>query len=117
MTGTAPSNGLVYNTPNTQETGNQALNANNGTSSYDIAKAPLYFVRSGYFNLTNKAGVLRYASERGLYWSSRTDTLDQDRTYYLYFNITSDTSVYPSRGPDSQYIGQPLRCLSADLEG
>ncbi len=78
--------------------------------NYNIAAAPLYFVRSGYVDLPNTAGTLRYAGVYGYWWSSRGDAATG--AYYLRFTATG---VYPSRGPNSRWNGFPLRCLSTVL--
>ncbi len=77
--------------------------------NYNIAAAPLYFVRSGYVYLPNTAGTLRYAGLHGDWWSARGDAATS--AYGLYFNATG---VYPSNG-DVRWHGYPLRCLSTVL--
>ena len=63
--------------------------------NYNIAAAPLYFVRSGYVYLPNTAGTLRYAGLDGHWWSSRSDSTTTN-AYGLYFNASD---VNPSRRP------------------
>ena len=78
--------------------------------NYNIAAAPLYFVRSGHFNLTISAGTFRYAGREGGWWSSRSDSITAN-AYLLYFNASY---VYPSPS-DARWRGYPLRCLSTVL--
>ncbi len=78
---------------------------------YNIAAAPLYFVRSGYVYLPNTAGTLRYAGINADYWSSRAEAATT--AYYLSFNATA---VGPSGGPHNRWHGFPLRCLSTVLD-
>ena len=84
---------------------------------YNIAAAPLYFVRSGYIYLPNTAGTFRVAGISGAWWSSRgADNIWGSAGlggYYLYFGATG---VGPSDGPDNRYYGFSLRCLSTVLD-
>ena len=86
---------------------------------YNIAAAPLYFVRSGYVNLPGISGAtFRVAGIRGLYWSSRARSTRWDGSairsgYYLSFIAPG---VVPSSGPDERWLGFPLRCLSTVLD-
>ena len=80
---------------------------------YNIAAAPLYFVRSGVVDPTYTAGTFRHAGVIGYEWSSRGSSTHANgsaipSTYNLNFNATT---VYPSNGPNERYIGLPLRCL------
>jgi len=75
--------------------------------NYNIAAAPLYFVRSGYVYLPSTAGTLRNAGIDGIYWSSRSGAATY--AYDLGFNATG---AFPSAGPNSRWHGFPLRCLS-----
>jgi len=79
-----------------------------------MTKIPI-FVRSGYVDLPNTAGTLRYAGLDGYEWSSRGAAYTSSTSaaaYYLEFN---DSTVYPSGGPDARWVGFPLRCLSTVL--
>ena len=78
---------------------------------YNIASAPLYFVRGGYVVLPITAGTFRNAGREGRWWSSRA--VAATTAYYLLFNATA---VYPSNGPNSRWHGFPLRCLSTVLD-
>ena len=85
---------------------------------YNIAAAPLYFVRSGVINLTVSAGTFRYAGQWGDDWSSRASSTRYDGSaipsaYYLAFTATG---VTPSAGPSTRYYGFSLRCLSTVLD-
>ena len=81
--------------------------------NYNIAAAPLYFVRSGGFYLNAGAaggphsGYLGY---HGLFWSSRSDSTTAN-AYNLYFLASN---VNPSNSTD-RWRGFPLRCLSTVL--
>ena len=77
--------------------------------NYNIAAAPLYFVRSGYIELPSTAGTLRNAGLNADYWSSRGSAAAN--AYGLGFA----TAVYPSNGPNNRWYGFPLRCLSTVL--
>ena len=85
---------------------------------YNIAAAPLYFVRSGHVALPGvSGGTFRYAGQVGYGWSSRgADNIWGSAglgDYYLAFNATG---VYPSYGPGNRYAGFSLRCLSTVLD-
>ena len=85
---------------------------------YNIAAAPLYFVRSGHVNLPGiSGGTFRNAGQWGFTWSSQassTDTAGNNTpsAYSLYFI----TLVSPSGGPFTRHYGFPLRCLSTVLD-
>ena len=84
--------------------------------NYNIAAAPLYFVRSGHVSLANTAGTLRVAGTYGHYWSSRASSTNASgisvpSAYNLYFLASN---VNPSYS-DVRYRGFPLRCLSTVL--
>ena len=69
-------------------------------------------MRSGNVGLSVTAGGFRYAGNEGLWWSSRTvsnTSTTSDKACNLYFN---SMTVYPSHGPDYDWYGFPLRCLS-----
>ena len=74
--------------------------------SYNIAEAPLYFVRSGYVAIGN--GRLMYSGIYGFGWSSRSNSSDIYYAYGLGFNASS---VHPSNGINRWY-GFSLRCLA-----
>ena len=85
---------------------------------YNIAAAPLYFVRSGHVNLTVSAGTFRYAGQWGYDWSSRGSStrFDGVATPSAYVFAFSGTGVNPSHGPGDRFLGFPLRCLSTVLD-
>ncbi len=75
---------------------------------YNIAKAPLYFVRSGivsiYYGRLNSAGLSGYGwSASAGYYTSDTDA----RASFLYFDAAG---VNPSLS-HHRWAGLPLRCL------
>ncbi len=80
--------------------------------NYNIAAAPLYFVRSGHINPSNSAGTFRSAGYLGYEWSSRTSPSSSTLAYWFEFNATESR---PSWGPLNRYNGLPLRCLSTVL--
>ncbi len=80
--------------------------------NYNIAAAPLYFVRSGRLSLAVSAGTLGYAGIYGYEWSSRVSPSSTTLAYWFEFNATESR---PSWGPSNRYLGLPLRCLSTVL--
>ena len=78
--------------------------------NYNIAAAPLYFVRSGIVYLAGTAGTFRYAGLYADYWSSRGSAATN--AYSLAFHAST---VDPSSGPYMRWHGFPLRCLSTVL--
>ena len=81
--------------------------------NYNIAAAPLYFVRSGgfYLDAGTVGGPHSGAMGRtGRFWSSRSDSTTTI-AYHLYFNASG---VDPS-GYGNRWSGLPLRCLSTVL--
>ena len=83
--------------------------------NYNIAAAPLYFVRSGY--LAPNDGKSWHAGQNGDLWASRGastryDGVTTPNAYSLAFNVTG---VYPSNGPTDRFYGFSLRCLSTVL--
>ncbi len=74
-------------------------------NTYNIAKSPLFFVRSGVW--AGYGYPLLYVGQQGNYWSSRADPSLVEYAYYLSFDANS---VDPSNH-FSRYIGRSLRCL------
>ena len=83
--------------------------------NYNIAAAPLYFVRSGRLNLTVSAGTLGNAGINGYEWSSRGAAYTSSTSAAAYSLAFNDSTVYPSGGPNNRWYGFPLRCLSTVL--
>ncbi len=79
--------------------------------NYNIAAAPLYFVRSGYITLPIAAGTFRDAGIADLYWSSRSYSMST-RAYNLLFNANEVNSL---RNDYARWYAFPLRCLSTVL--
>ncbi len=78
-------------------------------SSYNIAREPLYFVRSGWVNLNNS--TLRSFGHNENVWSRSAAAYSSATSalaYPLYFN---PSAVNPSHGPVDRYYGFPVRCL------
>ncbi len=75
--------------------------------SYNIAEAPLYFVRSGMF--FSNIARLRYSGLGGYGWSSKADSTDNRYAHHLGFN---ESNVDSSSHDDRRWYGFPLRCLA-----
>ncbi len=82
------------------------LTSSVSAGSYNIARNPLYFVRSGYV-YPNGPG-LSIAGLRGYYWSSTPNPSSANYAYYLIF---TNTNVTPS-DYNYRYLGFSLRCLA-----
>ena len=85
------------------------LQSSVASGNYNIAREPLYFVRSGavYLNL----GALRGYGESGWGWSRSAvayGSATSATAYHLYFN---PSDVNPSGGPRNRWFGYPVRCL------
>ncbi len=74
--------------------------------NYNIAEAPLYFVRSG--NIGIATGKLEVASERGFIWSSYAGS-DVNYTYSLVIN--ADNIIPSGYGYRNRWHAFPLRCV------
>ncbi len=85
--------------------------------AYNIAAEPLYFVRSGYFNLTNSAGTFRRAGAYGQGWSSRAAAYTSSTSATAYYLEYRPTEVNPSNGPNNRWNGFSLRCLDFAAAG
>ena len=91
-----------------------------GGVSYNIAQAPLYFVRSGLITMSGEwidinddvmEGILVGVGIQGFLWSSYAYShISVGRNLYFY-----STGVYPSSGGDRFYAFS-LRCLSTVLD-
>ncbi len=86
------------------------LQSSVASGNYNIAREPLYFVRSGFVPL--HIGSLRNFGINGYDWSRiatayGTGTWDA-LAYDLAFNAGT---VYPSGGPYHRWDGFPVRCL------
>jgi len=71
----------------------------------------LIFVRSGFVDLPNTDGTLRYTGTNSDYWSSRSYLTP---IFAYYFDNNPD-GVYSSGGPNNRWYAFPLRCLSTVL--
>ena len=88
-----------------------ATGINSGTvesadGQYNIAEAPLYFVRSGVANIMT--GRLWAFGLNGYWWSSRSNVSDFRYAYDLHFNASSVNSAFNY----DRYLAFPLRCLA-----
>ena len=85
------------------------LQSSVASGNYNIAREPLYFVRSGAVNLS--FGALRAFGIAGYAWSRSAvayRSATSANAYLLYF---TPSVVHPSDGPDARYFGLPVRCL------
>ena len=85
------------------------LQSSVASGNYNIAREPLYFVRSG--SVTLDYGALRGYGESGWGWSRSAvayGSAASANAYPLYFN---PSVVNPSYGPYNRWRGFPVRCL------
>ena len=85
------------------------LQSSVASGNYNIAREPLYFVRSG--NVSLYLGALRGYGESGWGWSRSAvayGSATSATAYPLYFN---PSVVNPSNGPNHRWNGVPVRCL------
>ena len=83
------------------------LQSSVASGNYNIAREPLYFVRSGAVNLERNS--LRKSGDSGYFWSSVAFTYVSPtfaRSYHVYF----DSGLHPT-GYGYRFIGVPVRCL------
>lgn len=73
---------------------------------YHIAKAPLYFVRSGYLHIAT--GRLHYSGMNGRWWSATALSYSSDDARTSGIDIDAST-VRPSYD-NFRYVGLSLRC-------
>ena len=77
---------------------------------HNIANNSLYFVRSGYIDLS--IGRSRFAGYDGNYWPSiAASNIWGSAGLGAYHLVFDATNVYPSNGPADRWLGFPLRCL------
>ncbi len=116
--GNALSGGQIY-TASGQVTGagtgtgfTAAENALVNGKSYNIAGAPLHFVRSGLVN--RGYGSARYLGLDGDYWSTTASPVYNGGSAALtgYDLDFGASGVYPSDGPLNRWLGFPIRCLA-----
>ncbi len=85
------------------------LQSSVASGSYNIAREPLYFVRSGDINLGY--GSARASSIIGYGWSNSAviyASFNSATTYDLRFDTGA---TFPSAGPGTRSYGFPVRCL------
>ena len=85
------------------------LQSSVASGSYNIAREPLYFVRSGYIALDY--GSLRDNGRRGDEWSSVSTTYSSNFRALAYNLLFTDLGIFPSDGPLNRWGGFPVRCL------
>ncbi len=76
--------------------------------NYNIAEAPLYFVRSGGIGLS-QTHPFNYAGQTTYVWSAMASS---SRNSAHYFNFNGSNNVRPSHY-DARYGGVSLRCLAS----
>ena len=85
------------------------LQSSVASGNYNIAREPLYFVRSGLVIL--HTGTLRYFGYHGYDWSRSSVAYSSATSANAYGLFATASGVYPSNGPDLRYYGFPVRCL------
>ena len=75
------------------------------SGNYDVAKAPLYVVRSGSSN--EGSGALTAAGRSGYYWTGTVGNTTQS----YYFEI-SGTTLLPAVRTNGRYFGLTVRCVA-----
>ncbi len=78
-------------------------------SSYNIAREPLYFVRSGWIGLNNSS--LRGFGRNGFDWARSATTYSSATSAKAYNLKFHAGTVNPSDGPVNRVYGFPVRCL------
>ncbi len=85
------------------------LQSSVASGSYNIAREPLYFVRSG--NIVLSAGELTLAGHYGRAWSNTAAGYGPSSWDAAYYFIFDTWASYPSHGPNNRWDGFPVRCL------
>ena len=85
------------------------LQSSVASGNYNIAREPLYFVRSGMVNLLN--GHLVYFGNRGYGWSSITRVYSSLTTANAYGLDFYTSGIRPSYDQNYRFRGLPVRCL------
>ena len=83
--------------------------------NYNIATTPLYFVRSGFADVSY--GRFRLSGIYGWYWPSTSTSwlytgATRPSAFFLHFD---NTDVNTSNGPSNRWYGIPLRCQTRNL--
>ncbi len=78
-------------------------------SSYNIAREPLYFVRSGWVFLG--FGSLRDSGNAGYDWSRTSVAYSSATSANSYWFEFTASEYRPSLGPVHRWHGIPVRCL------
>ncbi len=85
------------------------LQSSVASGNYNIAREPLYFVRSGYVHLND--GSLRSFGRNGYDWSRSAVSYGVGTWADVYYLGIDLSTVDPSVGPRARYFGLPVRCL------
>ena len=85
------------------------LQSSVASGNYNIAREPLYFVRSGDVHLTN--GSLRLSGLIGYDWSRSAVAYSSATLAYSYWFEFNTSESRPSTGPHNRWYGFPVRCL------
>ena len=85
------------------------LQSSVASGSYNIAREPLYFVRSG--NVALHYGALRGYGESGWGWSRSAVTYTSATLASIYPLYFSASAINPSNGPYTRWYSFSVRCL------
>ncbi len=85
------------------------LQSSVASGNYNIAREPLYFVRSG--NVALNDGALRLFGVSGYDWSRSSVAYSSATSATAYLLAFNAGTVYPSYGPYTRWLGLPVRCL------
>ena len=87
------------------------LQSSVASGNYNIAREPLYFVRSGYIHLSSANRLLVEMGSRGRNWVASAFTYSNAAWSVAYNFDFRASGVNPSGGPNNRYFGFPVRCL------
>ena len=85
------------------------LQSSVASGNYNIAREPLYFVRSGLVGLDY--GSLRHSGRIGYDWSRSAVAYSSASSASSYWFEFTASESRPSTGPYDRYHGCPVRCL------
>lgn len=81
----------------------------NADTGYNVAREPLYFIRSGSVTVSNSQGTLGNAASEGMYFSSVAHTADA-----MYILLITGGTINPSYDTTStlRQYGRTVRCIA-----
>ena len=85
------------------------LQSSVASGSYNIAREPLYFVRTGNVHLGY--GSLRFSGDVGYGWSRTSVAYSSATSANSYWFEFASSESRPSYGPYPRWLGVPVRCL------